>query len=734
MLAAARTQRRQTRLGGDASGNAGPMLCLPLRTGERLIGVLAVERDFGAQPFDEAAVRILAAMTAQTATGIENARLYDALARARDQYRLLFENAVEGIFQLDPDGRVDIVNHSLAEALGYRSTEEFLAEVRYLPNDIAAEPDAIAGVLEAVLEHGSVHAVEFEALQRDGSRTWLELSARALLDESGRPTGLEGSLVDVTERRARDEAEQARELAEEATRAKSYFLASMSHEIRTPMNAILGFSELALETELEPGQQEYLGTIRDSARALLGIINDVLDLSRIEAGRMELVSGHFDPVLLLSQIEQLFVARAQERGLTLRVEGMAELSEALGSERGLLGDAGRLRQVLVNLVDNALKFTDRGEIALEVQVRHTFASGLELAFEVSDTGTGISEEDLERLWGAFEQLDASTTRRTGGAGLGLAISRQLVLLMGGALSVESSPEIGSRFAFALRMPFSAPSLEAQPIVAAGARPLAGRDLLLAEDNRINQRLILEFLERSGAHVTVTESGRGALELLRIRRFDAVLMDLHMPELDGIEACRQLRAARWGHDLPVIAVTADAVGDGPLRAREAGFDDIVFKPIDRTTLIGSLLRLLPGTDAVALENKGAPPASSVPAVQMNSVPGIDLSVGLRNHDHNEALYLRMLEAFPQHYAEAGRTVRAHLADNRHVEAARVVHNVHGVAGSFGAERLRARSAELERAIEQDPLHVDSLLGRWETALSEVLDSVHRVLTAARERAP
>ncbi|MCH2098384.1 MAG: ATP-binding protein, partial [Pseudomonadales bacterium] len=624
-----------------------------------------------------------------------NARLYDALARARDQYRLLFENAVEGIFQLDPDGRVDIVNYSLAEALGYRSTEEFLAEVRYLPTDIAVEPEAIAGVLDAVLEHGSVHAVEFEALKRDGSRTWLELSARALLDESGRPTGLEGSLVDVTERRARDEAEQARELAEEATRAKSYFLASMGHEIRTPMNAILGFSELALETQLEPKQQEYLGTIRDAASALLGIINDVLDLSRIEAGRMELVSGHFDPVQLLSQIEQLFVARAQERGLTLRVEGMDALTEALGSERGLLGDAGRLRQVLVNLVGNALKFTDQGEIALVAQMRQTYASGLELAFEVSDTGTGISEDDLERLWDAFEQLDASTTRRKGGAGLGLAISRQLVLLMGGALSVESTQGVGTRFTFALRMPFSAPSQTEQPMSAPGTRPLAGRDLLLAEDNRINQRLILEFLERSGAHVTVTETGRGALELLRIRRFDAVLMDLHMPELDGIEACRQLRAARWGHDLPVIAVTADAVGDGPLRAREAGFDDIVFRPIDRTALIGALLRLLPGTIAAAPGPAASPapaavgtaPAPSAAMAQMKIVPGIDLALGLRNHDHNEGLYLRMLEAFPEHYAEAGRTVRAELAENRVVEAARVVHNVHGVAGSFGAEHLR-----------------------------------------------
>ncbi|MEE4298004.1 MAG: BREX system ATP-binding domain-containing protein [Pseudomonadales bacterium] len=697
-------------------------LCLPLATGERFVGVLFVERRTGASPFDAETLRLCEALASQAAVGLDNARLHDALGRARDQYRLLFDNALEGIFQLGLDGTLRIANDALAETLGYRSARELLEEVPRLPDDVAVEPSQLDGVVDAIVEHGAVRALEFEAIRRDGSRAWVELSARAVLDEAGVPIGIEGSLVDTTERRQRLLAERAREEAEGATRAKNYFLASMSHEIRTPMNAILGFSELALETELAPRQREYVHTIHEAARSLLALLDDVLDLSRIEAGRLDLVTARLDLVPLLRHVHALFVTRARTRGLRLELVGTDELEQALPAGAALLGDPGRLRQVLVNLVDNAVKFTLEGGVTLRARIAARDEAGLRIAFEVEDTGVGIGAGDRRRLFDPFEQLDAGSTRRHGGAGLGLAICRQLVNLMGGTLEVDGEFGVGSRFHFELRLPFAgseAPSSD--PPLQLGAEPLAGRSLLLAEDNRINQQLALEFLERAGARVTVTERGQGVLEILEDRAFDAILMDLHMPDLDGMETCRRLRRLAHGRDVPVIAVTADAVGNAALRAREAGFDDFVLKPMTRETLLTALARLLPTAGTPSSDASAAGREERDRA----SVPGIDLASGLRAHNGNEALFLRLLGEFQHHYGDAAGRVRRLLAEGREEEAARLVHNVHGVAGSFGAERLRRCAAELEGAMETRPGHVDRKLGSWESALREVLESAGRI---------
>lgn len=698
--------------------------CLPLVAGDRFVGVLYVERAEAAGPFEAADLRLLEALAAQAAIGLDNARLYDALAQARDQYRMLFDNALEGIFQLGLDGTLLIANDSLAETLGYRSAQEFLDEVSVLPDDVAVEPGQLEGIVDAIVEHGAVRGLEFEAIRRDGSRVWLELSARAVLEDSGTPVGIEGSLVDTTERRQRELAERAREEAEGATRAKSYFLASMSHEIRTPMNAILGFAELALETELAPRQREYVNTIHEAAGSLLDVINDVLDLSRIEAGRMDLDTTRMDLVPLLRHIEALFATRARARGLAFEVLGADALEAALPPGIGLLGDPGRLRQVLVNLVDNALKFTPAGSVTLRARLLEQDETGLRLAFEVEDTGIGIAEPDRARLFDSFEQLDAGTTRQHGGAGLGLAICRQLVTLMGGELAVDSEADKGSRFHFELRLPFTGNGASTEGTAPRiHGRPLAGRSLLLAEDNRINQQLALEFLESAGANVTVTESGRAVLAMLEQRSFDAILMDLHMPDMDGVEACRRLRQQPQGREIPVIAVTADAVGDARIRAREAGFDDLVLKPMTRDALLTALLRRLPAR-APAPDHDAAQPAEDADAAPL-PLAGFDLAAGMRAHNGNSALFLRLLGAFQDHYGDAARRVRELLAQQREEEAARLVHNIHGVAGSFGAERLRRASAELEKAIETRPGQLDRSLGSWEAALKEALESAARL---------
>ena len=397
------------------------------------------------------------------------------------------------------DGSLLLAYDALAEALGHAGAESLMATVARL-RDLAADPEQADRITADLRTRGTLRGREFKPLRRDGSCAWLELSARTVRDEDGHPRAIEGSIIDITARREPRQAEQAEEVAEAATRAKTHFLASMSHEIRTPMNAIVGFADPALSTELSARQREYVGNIHDAADALLGIINDILDLSRIEAGRMKLASQPLDAAHLFRQLEALFGTRARARGTRLRFEGVAA---ALPSGRVPCGDPVRLRQVLVNLVDNALEFTPDGEVRVSVRC-----------------------------------VEASTTRQHAGTCLGLAISRQLVELMGSRLELESAPGAGSTFGFELDLPL-APARTAQA-TAAGVpeQALVGRHLLLAEDNRINQQLALEFLQSAGARVTVTETGTGVLEQVARTRFDALPMDLHMPGLDGIEAGRR----------------------------------------------------------------------------------------------------------------------------------------------------------------------------------------------------
>lgn len=708
-------------------------LCVPLMVADRLLGVFYADHPHHHDLFDAYRVELARLLCVQVAIGIENARLYADLARARDEFRGLFEHAAEGIFRIRPDGRLLNANLALAEALGYASTDQLLGELEFLPRDVAAVPEAVAGLLSRINTTDGVRSQELEALRRDGSRVWLEISARTVRDDAGAPLAIEGSVVDTTARRQRLQAERAREVAEAATEAKTRFLASMSHEIRTPMNAIIGFADLALESKLEPRQGEYIAHIRDAAGALLGIINDVLDLSRIEAGRVELDCEPLDVPQLFRQLENLFGTRARAQRVPLRFLGAAELAGSLPRGRALGGDPLRLRQVLVNLTDNALKFTPAGEVEVSARLLDQRPGFARLQLTVRDTGIGIDDAQLARLFTPFEQLDSGTTRQHAGTGLGLAISRQLIELMGGTLGVESRPGAGSIFSSDLELPLiNAASAEAGPAAVLDRSTLRGRRILLAEDNRINAQLALEFLESAGAEVTVTETGSGVLEQLRLQAFDAVLMDLHMPDMDGVEACRRLRHLEHGRTVPVIAVTADAIGDGVLRAREAGVDGHVLKPIDRAGLIGTLLRFLPPdldtTEAAVTEGEAVPQDEAgllAPLSRFGKLPGLDLERALHNHDGRWTLLERLLGDFQHHYGAAGRQLRELLAAQRGEEAARLAHNLHGVSGSFGAERLRIIAGELEHAIEAGESRLDARLTRFEQALQEALQSASQV---------
>lgn len=434
-------------------------------------------------------------------------------------------------------------------------------------------------IIAQAIEDGQPYTVEIRVVLDDGAIRWIHANGRGTTNDSGRVTHLFGTVQDITESRAaRAEIVRARDAALEATNAKSLFLASMSHELRTPMNGVLGMAQLLMQTHMTPEQRECAEIIHSSGETLLTLLNDILDLSKIEADKLELESAPFDMRKIVQDTTQLFSQIASRRGIRMTCHIDPDVPLAL------VGDMVRVRQVLSNLVSNAIKFTEQGDVTVTVRLKRIEAERYAwICVSVSDSGIGIDERGLARLFQHFSQADASTTRRYGGTGLGLAISRRLTELMGGEIEVESTPGKGSTFSFTLRLE------QSQAIVPATEIPwvlpdLSSVKILVAEDNRTNQIVIRRYLKRRGCYIKIVDHGRAVLDALEAETFDLVLMDCHMPEMDGYEVTRRIRAreeAQTSETRPrllIIALTASAMDNDRERCLAVGMNDFMTKPI------------------------------------------------------------------------------------------------------------------------------------------------------------
>ncbi|MCL7463376.1 response regulator [Pseudomonas sp. NW5] len=818
--------------------------------------------------FEETEQRVLDRTAELASTSAE-------LAASRETLQTIFDTVSTGI--LMTHNRVIVAcNRRCEEMLGYEH-EALIGDSNRILYANPEDWQRVGQQAYALFGSGQAFTCEVEARRRDGSTVWVRLSSRAV-DPANLEFGIVSSLEDITaERAARAAIEQARLSAEDAARTKAEFLANMSHEIRTPMNSVLGMTHLALQAEPPERVRDYLQKIQAAGHLLLGVINDILDFSKIEADKLVLESTDVELEKLLTEVADLFVARASAKGLEMILDIAPDVPATL------LGDPLRLTQVLVNMTSNALKFTEQGQVILRVERQMLADEVPGLRFSVIDSGIGISAEDRARLFESFRQVDSSITRRFGGTGLGLAICKRLVELMGGMIGVDSTPGQGSCFWFsvplhagsevvrdyplqadlrglntlvvddnphaasvialllqgmgfkatqassgeqalqviadadALGAPFDvifldwhmpgmdglavAEALSRQPLSrlplvlmvtaddreavreratrlgigevlvkpvspsglfnallqhfglaqqraaqrgleAPAANDLKGAWALLVEDNAFNQEVAREFLQAFGMQVDLAENGAIALDKVRQHPYDVVLMDMQMPVMDGLTATRQLRAMPEGRELPILAMTANALPADRARCLQAGMNDHIAKPIDPRVLLASLqrwVRLSPeaadrhptaeaaevaAPDTLSAKREALEDEACVSALP--PIEGLDMQVGLQRALGREGFYQHLLRRFCRGQRDCAAQLREALVRGARDEAERLAHSLKSVAAQIGAEGISAQAATLEQAIRAG--QEDAALMPLIEPLAQALEALIRQLDA------
>ncbi len=702
------------------------ILCTPIFHQGKLANILYLENNLMPGAFTPDRLTLIQLLSSQAAISLQNASLYYRLQASEKKYRDIFENAVEGIFQISTDGRFISANQSMADILGYDSPAALMALTGNMKYQFFSDHAAREQFVKEFREKGQVTGLEIGGIRKDNREFWGSLSLRAVYDSNRKIIYYEGSVTDITEHKKMEQAEREAQTAKAAAKAKDEFLANMSHEIRTPMTTIVGMTKLAMETELTTSQHDYLKNIKTSSDSLLHIIDDILNFSKIEAGKLEIEVIEFCLNDIIDKISYMFSSTLTEKEIEFIFSISNEIPDIL------LGDPLKISQVLINLISNAIKFTDKGEILLRIEPVEKDKNSVTLRFFVKDTGIGIAKEHIDKLFDSFTQADGSITRKFGGTGLGLAICKNIIELMNGRIWVESIEGQGSTFYFEIVCKLKKPYRKKTKTDASfeNYNFAKGIQILLVEDNRINQQIAVEIMESSGLHVDVADNGEQAVESVKQKSYDAVLMDLQMPVMDGYAATRLIRKDHRNKNLPIIAMTAHCLEESKENCLQAGMNDFIVKPFEANALMSILSKYAAQDRAVPAEDekeKNNKLKDGISYVFPDVLPGLNIKSGISRLGGKENLYLKVIFEFYNDYRDIAEKIQYEIKNKNTEFVKRTAHTLKSLAGNIGAKKLQhaARIIEVEASKGLDAFD-EQVIDRLKKNLDPVITSIKQLL--------